>query len=61
MRVLAVFDSSIATVLPHLGERYEMDNIAARETMGVEFTPAANALRASTDIITGSAGKLREA
>ena len=47
IRALGLFDPAIATIRPHLGEVFELDASAARETLGINFTPADAAIRAS--------------
>ncbi len=47
VRALGLFDPSIATIRPHLGERFALDASAARDTLGTVFTPAEDAIRAS--------------
>lgn len=45
MRLLAVFDKSIRTILPDLGKRHEISNARAREAMGLEFIDAEDSIR----------------
>lgn len=40
MRVIGLFDRSVSTILPELGQRAEIDNRRAREILGVDFIPA---------------------
>jgi dihydroflavonol-4-reductase len=40
MRVIGLFDASVATILPELGQRAEVDNGRAREILGIDFIPA---------------------
>ena len=49
LQVLALFDAQIKASLPLLGYLPEMTNLRAREEMGMEFIPAADALLASAD------------
>jgi dihydroflavonol-4-reductase len=40
MRIIGLFDASVATILPELGQRAEVDNRRAREILGMDFIPA---------------------
>ena len=40
MRIIGLFDGSVATILPELGQCAEIDNRRAREILGVDFIPA---------------------
>lgn len=40
MRVIGLFDGSVATILPELGQHAEVDNRRAREILGMDFIPA---------------------
>jgi len=47
VRVLALFDKSIRTILPELGKCAEISNARARKGMGMEFIDTADSIRAS--------------
>jgi len=49
VRILAVFDKSIASILPILGKRTDVSNARAKELLGMKFTSAEDAVRASAD------------
>lgn len=40
MRVIGLFDKSVGTILPELGEHTEVDNRRACEILGMDFIPA---------------------
>lgn len=40
MRIIGLFDGSVGTILPELGQRAEVDNRRAREILGMDFIPA---------------------
>jgi dihydroflavonol-4-reductase len=47
MRVIGLFDTSVATILPELGQRAEVDNSRARQILGIDFVPARESVVAS--------------
>ncbi len=47
LRLLGLFDKSIATILPQLGRRIEISSAKAQRIMGVTFIPAPDAVKAS--------------
>ena len=47
IRVLALFDKSIRTILPVLGERSDVSNARARELLEMEFIDVADSVRAA--------------
>ena len=47
LRVLALFDPAIRTILPQLGQRSEFDTSATTRDLGISFTPAATAIARS--------------
>ncbi|MDJ0827565.1 MAG: aldehyde reductase [Rhodobacter sp.] len=47
VRILALFDRSIRTILPVLGERDDISNGRARAVMGMDFTDVADSVRAA--------------
>lgn len=49
LRVLALFDPAVKVMLPLIGQIFKVSNARAKDEMGVQFTPSADALRASAD------------
>lgn len=47
VRFLAIFARSIRSIVPSLGRLQELDNSRAREVLNVDFTPAADSVRAA--------------
>lgn len=54
IRALALFDRSIAVIVPALGRRTDLDTTRAREILGIQFTPAAECVRASGEYLVAS-------
>ncbi len=53
IRLTALFDRTIRSIVPLLGRRQELDNTRARQLLDMEFTPAAESLRATARYIVG--------
>lgn len=51
LRVLSLFDKSLNTILPSLGERRHVSSDRARTELGIEFIDAKTALLASADFL----------
>ena len=51
IRLTGLFDRTIRSIVPLLGRRQELDNTRARELLDMEFTPAADSLRATARYI----------
>jgi len=51
IRLYALFDPAVRTVLPILGKRLVTDNSRARDVLGIDFIPAKEAARASADFL----------
>lgn len=51
VRFLALFDKSVASVLPMLGRRREASGQRAGDVLGMAFIPAEEAIRASAAYI----------
>ena len=51
IRLTGLFDRTIRSIVPLLGRRQELDNTRARELLDMEFTPAADSIRASARYI----------
>ncbi|ABD53446.1 NAD-dependent epimerase/dehydratase family protein [Jannaschia sp. CCS1] len=52
LRVLALFDPSIRTILPQLGHMPEFDTSVSIRDLGITFTPATTALKRAADAVT---------
>ena len=51
VRILAVFDKAVRSVVPTLGQRHEVSGARAREVMGMEFIDAGDAVRAAAAVL----------
>ena len=51
IRLYAMFDPAIRTVLPILGKRLVTDSSRARDVLGIDFIPAKEAAKASADFL----------
>lgn len=51
VRLLAIFDPAIRTILPMLGKREEVSNARACAEMGMTFIPAADSVRATAQVL----------
>lgn len=51
IRLAGLFDRAIRSIIPLLGRRQELDSTRARQLLGMEFTPAAESLRATARYI----------
>lgn len=49
LRLLALFDPQLRQILPQIGKDLRVSNARARNTFGLEFIPADQALKASAD------------
>jgi dihydroflavonol-4-reductase len=49
VRLLALFDKSVRSILPDLGKTREISNARAREVMGIAFIPAERSVRDTAD------------
>jgi dihydroflavonol-4-reductase len=49
LRVLALFDPALKSILPTIGQLHEVSNARARRDMGMRFIEPADALRASAE------------
>ncbi len=51
IRVIALFDKTIRTIVPDLGKEVKVDASAAREVLGIDFIPARTAVADSATFI----------
>jgi len=51
LRILGLFDKTVATILPTVGRKLTVDNSATPADLGVTFTPWREALAASADFL----------
>lgn len=51
IRLAGLFDRTLRSIVPLLGRHQELDNTRARELLDMEFTPAAESLRATARYI----------
>ncbi|MGV8986441.1 MAG: NAD-dependent epimerase/dehydratase family protein [Cypionkella sp.] len=49
LRILALFDPAVRSILPSIGQLHEVSNARARKEMGMRFIEPADALTASAD------------
>jgi dihydroflavonol-4-reductase len=56
IKLMAMFDGDIKTVVPQLGKVLQVSNARACDVLGMEFIPAADSLRASADSIRSFKG-----
>jgi dihydroflavonol-4-reductase len=55
MRVLALWDPEVRSILPELGRLAQVSNLRARREMEMEFTPPEAALRSTADFLIDNA------
>jgi dihydroflavonol-4-reductase len=51
MRAIGLFDPAVRGILPGLGRFEQFSNAPAREVLGMEFTPAAEAVQAAAEFL----------
>ena len=51
LRVMALFDPAIRSILPMLGKREEVSNARARRELGIAFTPAPDSVRETAQVL----------
>jgi dihydroflavonol-4-reductase len=55
LRLLALFDAEVRAILPQIGRETAISNARAREEMGIDFTPARDAILAAARFIDAHA------
>ena len=56
LRVLALFDSAVKTILPTVGFHTPTDNTETRAIFGIDFVPAPDAIRAGAEAVLAHKG-----
>jgi len=51
LQLLSIFDASIKTILPGIGEAPQFDSSKARQVLGIDFTPPHQAVEMAADAI----------
>jgi dihydroflavonol-4-reductase len=51
IKMMAMFDSDIKTIIPQLGVPLNVSNQRAKDILGIDFIPARNAILASAESI----------